>query len=342
MPQITIERNGNVFGPYTESQLSYYIENNKVLLNDIARIDSNPETLTLAKAMKKCGWRIPRAKNPWESFKKTGIDFIIPWQEIKAMHWLHEQRFLLLAIIGLLPLAILLLSGGAVTIAYIAIAAYFSALWGLFFFCIFKNDQVKLKECCICFLVTALVSTTLLLIIHALGLLALAGKMADSKTFLVRFIGMFFAAGLPEEICKAAVIFFLVRRKGVICVPQTIVLYGLFSGLGFGINEGVCYQMGINRAQGVDGAYFLNVLRLTSLPFLHATWCAIASYFIAFAALVPMHRMMLWCIAILLPALIHALYNSLPSFFTLVPAAAGVILFTIYLTNAKNMKQKLT
>ena len=44
MSKISIERNGNVFGPYTESQLAYYIENNKVLLNDIARIDSNPET----------------------------------------------------------------------------------------------------------------------------------------------------------------------------------------------------------------------------------------------------------------------------------------------------------
>ena len=51
MSKISIERNGNVFGPYTESQLAYYIENNKVLLNDIARIDSNPETMTLAKAM---------------------------------------------------------------------------------------------------------------------------------------------------------------------------------------------------------------------------------------------------------------------------------------------------
>ena len=340
MSKISIERNGNFFGPYTESQLAYYIENNKVLLNDIARIDSNPETMTLAKAMKKCNWRIPRAKNPWESFKKTGIDFIFPWQELKSMHWLHERRFLLLALIGLLPLGILLLTGGAV--AYIAIAAYFSVLWGMFFFCIFKTDQVKLKECCRCFLVTALISTTALLIIHAFGLLAVAGAMADSKHFIIRFIGMFFAAGVPEEICKAAVIFWLVRRKGVICVPQTIVLYGLFSGLGFGINEGVCYQLGINHEQGVDGAYFLNVLRLTSLPFLHATWCGISSYFIAFAALVPMHRKGLWCIAILLPATIHALYNSMPQWACLLPASLGVILFTIYLTNAKNMKQKLT
>lgn len=340
MPQISIERNGKVFGPYTQAQLTYYIENNKVLLNDIARIDANPETMTLVGAMKRCGWRIPSAKNPWESFKRTGIDFIIPVQEIKSMNWIRERRFLLLSLIGLLPLAILMLTGGAV--AYIAIAAYFSVLWGMFFFVIFKNDQVKLQECFICFGVTAFVSTTTLLIIHSMGLLAFVGAMADSKFFPIRFIGMFFVAGIPEELCKAAVIFWFVRRKGIICVPQTVVLYGLFSGLGFGINEGVCYQLGINRAQGVDGAYFLNVLRLTSLPFLHATWCAIASYFIAFAALFPMHRKGLWCIAILLPAIIHALYNSMPQWLCLLPATSGVLLFTIYLANAKNMKQKLT
>ena len=340
MAKISIERNGNVFGPYTESQLAYYIVNNKVLLNDIARIDSDPETMTVTKAMKKCKWRIPRTKNPLESFKKIGIDFIFPWNEIKSMHWLHERRFLLLALIGLLPLGILLLTDGAV--AYIAIATYFSVLWGMFFFYIFKTDQVKLKECCRCFLVTALISTTILLIIHVSGLLVVARAMADSKQFFFRFIGMFFAAGIPEEICKAAVIFWLVRRKGVVCVPQTIVLYGLFSGLGFGINEGVCYQLGINREQGVDSAYFLNILRLTSLPFLHATWCGISSYFIAFAALVPMHRIGLWCIAILLPATIHALYNSMPHWTCLFPATLGVIIFTIYLTNAKNMKQKIT
>ena len=340
MPEITIERNGKIFGPYTESQLAYYIENNKILLNDTARIDSSPDTMTLAKAMKKCNWRIPHAKNPWVSLKQTGIDFILPWREIKSMNWFHERRFLLLALIGLFPLGILLLTNGAV--AYIAIATYFSVLWGMFFFCIFKTDQVKLKECCRCFLVTALISTTALLIIHFTGLLSFADSMSKSKIFILRFAGMFLEAGLPEEICKAAVIFMLVRKKGVICIPQTLVLYGLFSGLGFGINEGVCYQLGINRQYGIDGAYFLNVLRLTSLPFLHASWCGIASYFIAFSALVPMHRIGLKILAILLPATIHALYNSMPDCLRILPAVSGIILFTIYLSNAKNMKQKLT
>lgn len=229
-------------------------------------------------------------------------------------------------------------SGG--TITYIAIAAYFSVLWGMFFFFLFKTDQVQLKECVRCFCITAFVSTIVFLILHAFGVFTIASAMADSKSIFVRFIGMFFAAGLPEEFCKAVIIFWLVRRPGQICAPQTIVMYGLFSGLGFGINEGVCYQLGINREMGIDGAYFLNVLRLTSLPFLHASWCGIASYFIAFSALFPAYRRGLWVIAIVLPALIHAAYNSLGAF-GLIPALMGIIVFTVYLANAKNMKQKL-
>lgn len=338
MAKITIERNGQQFGPYTENQVIFYLESNKLLLNDWARVDNNSKLLPLRLALKLCGCKIPKPKHPWECIKKIGVDFIIPWQEIKTLAWLKERRFLFLAIVGLLPLLIIFLSLGTVT--YIAIAAYFSILWGLFFFYTFKTDEVEVKECLRCFGITAFFATSALLLIHTLGVLSIFDGMTRSNSFFFRFLGMFLTAGIPEELCKAAVIFWFVQRPGKIYLPQTIVLYGLFSGLGFGINEGVCYQLGINRAQAVDNAYFLNVLRLTSLPFLHATWCAIASYFIAFAALFPMYRHGLYIIAILLPALIHALYNS-AGVLGLLPALFGIILFTIYLANAKNMKQKL-
>ena len=339
MAKISIERNGSVFGPYSESQIQYYIEQNKVFLNDIARVDSSPSTTTLLKAMKLCSWKIPRTKSLWASFKKLGVDVIFPIREITSMSWLQERRFLLLATMGLLPLLILFITGGVIT--YIAIAIYFSALWGMVLFSFFKTPEVNLKTCCACYLSTAIFSTTILIMIHATGVLNAVKIWEDSPWFCLRFLGMFIVAGFPEEICKALIIFLLVRRKGVICVPQTIVLYGLFSGLGFGINEGVCYQLGVNRTQGVDTAYFLNVLRLTALPLLHAIWCGISSYFIAFSALFPLHRGGLLGIGILVPAILHALYNAVIGWGCLVPATIGIILLTIYLTNARIIKQKL-
>ena len=338
MSQITVIRNGVSSGPYTESQLVYYLENNKILLNDYARIDNAPEMITVAAAMKKCNWPLPRARSPVEGIRKIGADFIFPWEEIRKLSWTKDLRFLYLALIGLLPLLIVCFSGGSIT--YIAIAVYFSVLWGIFFYFLFKTDQVELKECVRCFCVTAFISTSGLIVLHALGVFGIASAAAESSSFLPRFCGMLFAAGIPEELCKAAVIFWFVRRPGKICAPQTIVLYGLFSGLGFGINEGVCYQLEINRKMAVDDAYFLNVLRLTSLPFLHASWCGISAYFIAFSAIFPAYRKGLWIIAILIPAVIHALYNSMGAL-GLIPALCGVILFTIYLATAKNLKLKL-
>ena len=63
-------------------------------------------------------------------------------------------------------------------------------------------------------------------------------------------------------------------------------------------------------------------------------------FIISFSALFPMYRHGLWVIAILVPATIHALYNAL-GLFSIIPALFGVLLFTIYLANSRNMQQKL-
>ena len=55
------------------------------------------------------------------------------------------------------------------------------------------------------------------------------------------------------------------------------------SGIAFGVFEGVQYQVTINAQMDYTSAFYSNIARLTSLPFLHAIWCAIAGYFIAFA-----------------------------------------------------------
>jgi RsiW-degrading membrane proteinase PrsW (M82 family) len=116
----------------------------------------------------------------------------------------------------------------------------------------------------------------------------------------------------------------------------------MISGLGFGIYEGVNYQQTINRQQGIDTAYFLNVARLTSLPFLHAIWTGIASYFIAFAALVPKKRFGLWVISIVTPAILHGSYNLCGwNILGLSFGLLSVILLMTYLSNCLAFQQHL-
>lgn len=332
--RITVVREGKSFGPYLPQQAAEYIRQNKLLLNDLAYLDGDPNPRTLQSVLSKLGVSI-HAESPLTSMKKVGVDFLFPWGAISNLGWRKDPRFLILAAAGLLPLTLSVFASGS--LVYIALALYASMLWGLFFFSQFKTEQVKVKVCFITMGFTCLLICALLLLN---ALIPLPKEPKNPSIFMI-FVRMFLLAGLPEEICKAAPIFFMLRRPGTILKPQTVVFYGLLSGLTFGLYEGVLYQIGVNRRMDADTAYYLNVLRLTSLPFLHATWCGISSYFIAFSAILPAHRYGLCVIAILVPALLHALYNTL-GIFSILPAFISILLLMLYLSKLTDMKNRMT
>ena len=126
-------------------------------------------------------------------------------------------------------------------------------------------------------------------------------------------------------------------------IPQTMVFYGLMSGIAFGVYEGVGYQITVNAEQTYDVSFFLNIARLTSLPFLHACWCGIAGYFLAFAHLYPKYRRGLYTLAISVPAIIHGLYDSLSNFWgvSLIMVFIGLMLLMVYLKHGVNYQSKL-
>jgi RsiW-degrading membrane proteinase PrsW (M82 family) len=115
------------------------------------------------------------------------------------------------------------------------------------------------------------------------------------------------------------------------------------SGIAFGVYEGVQYQMTINAEQSYDVSFFLNIARLTSLPFLHACWCGIAGYFLSFAHLYPKYRKGLYLLALTIPAIIHGFYDSISNYpiVPLVLVFFGLLLLTIYLKQGVNYQSKL-
>ena len=334
--QITIIRDGIQFGPYSPQQIAYYIQQNKLLLNDLAFLDNDPQIYMLKNILSKLGVQI-HSESPITSIKKIGLDFLFPWASISKMGWRKDPRFLVLVVTGLVPLALSIVPTNA--FIYIGLALYASMLWGLFFFSLFKTEQVQVKVCLrtmgiACLFIFVLLLLNTLFPVHR-------NFLANSKDFFSQFLKMLLFAGIPEEVCKVAPIFFMLRRPGTILKPQTVVFYGLLSGLTFGLYEGVLYQIGINKHMDADTAYYLNVLRLTSLPFLHATWCGISSYFIAFSAILPTHRYGLYLIAITVPAFLHALYNSL-GIFSIIPAFVSILLLVLYLSKLAEMKNRMT
>ena len=363
MHTVTIVRDRVSYGPYNEEQAVAYYAAGQILRNDLARIDTSTTEMTFKKAVSKCGWRLPCPFAPWKVFWRMGVWSIFPLGKTCLKDLVKSHKVQLIVLAGILPLVALVLSASPevqeaakeipkvtalLKTQYTIIALQASILWGMVFWAMFKTESSSGKIGICCFCVTALFSVLIILqlVLHgalcSVGLFETSEAWRKSGSLGVRFVGNFFRAGLPEEICKAFVIFLIVRRPGAVLKPQDVVLYGLLSGFGFGINEGLDYQMTSNRASGnVDAIYVLNFIRLTSCPFLHACWCGISSYFIAYAAIAPMYRYGLWILAILIPATLHSAYNAFPGVFMVIPAAFGIVLMFAYLHEAKNLRRKL-
>ena len=347
--KIQVQRGGQTFGPYSEQLAAQYLAAGTLLPQDLAR-DEGPGGTTqwvpLKTLLAKSGTASKASLGSLMSqtianLKSFDIHLIFPWKEVTSLRWVQDRKLLYLAAIGLGPAVALAVTGGH-SLSYWAIAFYFSSLWAIFFYYLFKTKQVETWLCFTCFFVTGIVSIPVLLLLQHIPPWSLLYSMAHSENLLTRSLGMLFGVAINEEICKAAVIFWLVRRPGSILMPQTVVLYGMISGLGFGIYEGVDYQQTVNRQQGVDTAYFLNIARLTSLPFLHAVWTGIAAYFIAFSGLVPTKRYGLWVVAIAIPSLMHATYNLCGwNIIGLLVGFTSVILLMNYLSNCLTIQQQL-
>ena len=341
---ITIERTEQILGPFDYGQFKEMFKKNQLYLNDITLINNTGDVLTLKKAVKKLGWEFPESEKANKVIHKIGIDFLFPYRNMKKVDEYNNSHFIYMCIVGLIPL-ILINLGIEMDLPfryiYTGYAAYFTLLWSMFFWAILNTEYVEIKQCLKCFFCTFFISMTLLLFLHFIGIFRFADYAIDSELTIIKIIGYLFAAGVPEEICKAFCIYWLLSKRGKYFHAEAIVFYGIFSGLAFGIKEGLLYQQGRNKLYSVDETYFYNLLRLTSLPFLHALWCGIASYFLAFAAHYPMYRYWLTIIAILLPAILHAVYDGSGNFLGIIISVITVFLFLFYYRNIKTLDQKL-
>lgn len=340
-----ILRNNSQFGPYDLSVIKQYVDDGKMLRHDKAKDAQTGEVNTLAYFLKKNGVKV-KIKNKGsfaEQLRKIGSQLILPLGPLRSGQWRSDKRLLLLALIGLGPSILMLLPLSGFLLFY-AVALYFSAIWGLFFYYFFKTDQVSLKITLSVFFLT---QVFVFLIWDILGLPNLNPfYMLIDKGFLFDLFGYIFGVGLTEEFVKLLPLLIIYRYAKEPLQPKTLVFYGLMSGIAFGVFEGVQYQMGVNSGLDYDTSFFMNIARLTSLPFLHATWAGIAGYFIGFGKLYPLYRRSLYFLAIAIPSVLHGLYdtfcgNYLGMYIALPITFIGVFLLTTYLKQAQSYQSKL-
>ncbi len=338
-----ISRNNQEYGPYDESTILSYVNNGQILLHDIAKDYNTKEVNTVSYFLKKAGFKtkVQHAGGLIKQLRQIGSELIIPKNSFINKKWLSDKRLIILSIVGLFPTVLISIPIGSWGIFY-SISLYFSCIWGLFFFYFFKTNQVSVLKTVSIFFITQLI---VFIVWDILGLCFLNPfYLLINSSFPHNMLGFILGVGLTEELAKALPLLILCKRAKEPLLPQTLVYYGLMSGIAFGVFEGVQYQMSINTQLSYTGAFFMNIARLTSLPFLHAVWCGIAGYFIAFANLYPKYRIALYFLAILVPSIIHGLYDTFCSNLIILSTAitfGGVILLVSYLKQSVNYQSKL-
>lgn len=330
---IYIERNNRRFGPYDDNALISYIETGQVLLSDKAYDDTNCKNTSVRQYIKDKHLRVKvqHAGSFTYQLNRIGTELLFPKDSFTKQSIVSDTRLILLGLVGLIPSVLMFLPIGGLMVFYL-ISLYFAVIWGLFFYYFFKTPQVKVKTTVSVFFIT---QAAVFLIWDVLGLPALNPfyNLTDSVIPL-SLLGYTLGVGLTEELGKSIPLFIINRKAKEPLIPQTLVFYGLMSGIAFGVFEGVQYQVTINAQQEYATAYMLNILRLTSLPFIHAVWCGIAGYFISFASLYPKYRIALYFLAIGIPALLHGVYDTFCGTLLGTVVALPVMFITVFLLNA--------
>jgi len=338
---IYVIRNSQQYGPYDEQILLSYVNSGQILLHDKALVVGEKNPQTVGYYLKRSKLKVHRQDkgNILSQIAAIGGELLFPRTTLFSKQFLFDQRFLILALVGLFPMLIMQIPLGGFFVFY-EVSLYFSVIWGLFFYDCFKTPQVGLKTSLAVFFITqAFVFSA-----WGFGLPNLNPFYAFTETvFPLNIIGYTLGVGFTEELAKAVPLLIILYKAKEPLIPQTVVYYGLISGIAFGVWEGVQYQMTVNAEQEYTVSFYLNILRLTSLPFLHACWCGITGYFLSFANLYPKYRKGLYVLAFTIPVLIHGLYDSISSWplVSLILVFIGLMLLMVYLKQTVNYQSKL-
>ena len=128
------------------------------------------------------------------------------------------------------------------------------------------------------------------------------GAAADPDNgFLPSMIGFTLGVGLLEEFFKALPIFWHHARSGTLDLRGSVV-WGLATGIGFGVSEGISYSGDFYNGLHGGGIY---VVRFISCVALHAVWSATVAILIwnrrrAFRALPAFHSVWMALVALLI------------------------------------------
>ena len=227
------------------------------------------------------------------------------------------------------------------------LGTYFAFFSGFFLYFIISPEKLE-RNLILKVIFFTLFSSSLFIYIFS-GIPLYRGLVFASARFsmLTRLFAFIFGVGFVEETLKALPIFYFFFYKKRPSTLATITFLGCISGFAFGISESVGYSnLYVNalQQQKLNFADYLLIqtARLITLPFLHAIWTGIVSYFIALGIEIKEYRKGLFLAGISISAILHGVYNSFSDgYLGLGFAIFSVLILITYLKWTDRIKQNI-
>lgn len=156
MPRYEIMKEDTILGPFEIDQIVEFVRAGLILKRDYAYDISYPDSFrTVDFFLKQHGKSVSveHKGNILSQIQEIGQDLILPSKTFSKEPWRTDRKLFVLALVGLGLSVILSIAPfmNAFGIFYI-VALYFSLIWGLFFYYLFRTDQVKLSLTILLFL----------------------------------------------------------------------------------------------------------------------------------------------------------------------------------------------
>lgn len=274
---------------------------------------------------------------------------IVPIDAANLAMVCKDRVFWFTVLLGIVPLMIGTLADTQAQLVLFAL--FFAGVWGVLFRAAVLKHAADWRLLLAALFFTGILGT------------ALAGKIESfllpegfplSASYVMALVKFILVVGLWEEVAKIVPVVVYIGWKRAAADPMTILLIGVFSGLGFAAFENLVYnQLSISLATqatiaagaeglavGVQGAMAIAMLRSLSLVFCHGVWGGIFAYFFAVAATSAHRWAALVIVGLALTAVLHGAYDWLAYLQpTLAALTAGLsfVLFYGYVTRLRQM-----
>lgn len=183
---------------------------------------------------------------------------------------------------------------------------------------------------------TAFIGINLVFVLWKIPPFSILHPMTDpAKDLVSHLLGFTLGVGVIEELTKAVPVLILAYAANKIEKPLDGIFYGALSGLGFGIVEGIQYIV------AADANVIMVIIRITTLPFMHALWAGIVGYFIGLAQVNKSRGAALMLMGYAVSVVTHGTYDALQGPVALAIAAFTYLLFSAYIARSQQMVAEL-